>query len=248
MKFAILTAALLAAFTVNAGEIENGGSESYNLEGQKDKKIYLTFDNSPRLTEILRDQLKSNGFRMVDTEDSADVTVRMMSIYVFQKPHAKKMTVDFGKVVENDDGSLLKNKNEESFRTPNINLNVLQPNISMGVALGAGVVETVLQVAGVKSWFNKLLSGDERGWCLGTTEQCKDWKKYVQEVRMGAIVSPKAGGEVIVRSYAKTLDEQLVPGDLFQASFLEMSNRLTGTTGSPIQQASESAAESTNVQ
>ena len=65
---------------------------------------------------------------------------------------------------------------------------------------------------------------------------------------MGAIVSPKAGGEVIVRSYAKTLDEQLVPGDLFQASFLEMSNRLTGTTGSPIQQASESAAESTNVQ
>ena len=229
MKTIIAISALVAASGVYATEIKSGGSETFNLLEQKQKTLHIEFDSSAKMTALLKQQMKDYGFTVVDSEDAADIKVKMMGVFTFQKPHAKKMVVNFGKVIESTDGSLLASKDAESLRVASINLNTFDPNLSLGVALGGGIVDTVLTMVSVKSWFNKLIAGDERGFCVGTQEMCKDWKKYTQEVRMAAVVSPRNGGEKIVRSYAATKEEQLQPNELYQLSMLELSERLTGS-------------------
>ena len=74
-----------------------------------------------------------------------------------------------------------------------------------------------------------MIAGDERGFCLGSEETCKDWKKYLQEGRFAAFVEPKAGQKHIIRAAAATKGEQLLPDPLFREGMGELTKRLFGS-------------------
>ena len=50
-----------------------------------------------------------------------------------------------------------------------------------------------MALTGAKGGFNKLIAGDERGWCLGTAEMCKNWTKYDQHVIVVVKLRPVLG-------------------------------------------------------
>lgn len=227
MKAVALLAGLAWVLSASAAEVTVGGSESFDLVSKKAEPIYLTFEYSPTVTAQLKKELIDAGYNIVDDEDQAAFTVRMMGAYVFQRTRAKEMFADMGKVLESGDKALP--TESDVSREPGIRL---QPEaigpMPFKVWLAQGILRDVLLAAGVNSWFNKLLVGDERGLCVGTQEMCKDWKKFAQETRLQTIISPKTGGEKIVRSFARAKDEQLLPAELFQASLKEMASRLSG--------------------
>lgn len=256
MKNALLTFALLFALTsyVSGQEVqteqtlldrENTVSPDVkrapdiNVHGKGDfvlgvpddmGSLYIEFTSSPRLSAHLRDEFQRMGYRLATSKDEADLAVRMVAGFVFQKPRAKQMQIDFGKILEESKIDVVANKAEESTRTVGTELGPLvqgiQGNLGAGMVMGAGIVDSILSLSGVRGWFNKLVSGDERGLCLGTAEMCKDWKKYDQEMRIATFIERKSGGRFVIRSTAKAKDEKLVPEALFKAGMQDMTVRL----------------------
>lgn len=231
MNPGVLLISLAWVFSAAAADVTVGGSDSFDLTSNKNEPIYLIFEYSPIVTVQLQKELINVGYKIVDDEDKAAVTVRMMGVYVFQRPHAKQMSADMGKVLERSDKALPNESDVPRQRAISLGPENFSP-MPWKVWIAQDIISEVLVAAGVKNWFNKLVVGDERGLCLGTPETCKDWNKFSQETRLQAIVSPKVGGEKIVRSFAQAKDEKLLPMELFQASLKEMGARLSGADSS----------------
>jgi hypothetical protein len=98
---------------------------------------------------------------------------------------------------------------------------------------GVGLLDGLGALTGAKGAFNKFIAGDERGWCLGTAEMCKNWKKYDQHVIVAVKIRPTVGTPETVQSDAATKDEQLLPDPLFQAAMAAMTTRLFAAQKAP---------------
>lgn len=225
----------IALCTFAHADISTTGENSVNLNQYKSQPVYIEFESSQKLTTTIKHQFETLGFKVVDDKNSAGVVLRFMCVYAFKKPHAKEQHVDFGKVVDQTEGDLIADADKRSTRGIGVELaplvQGLQGNLSTGMVFGAGIVDSVMRMAGARSWFNKLVSGDERGVCLGSAETCKDWKKYDQQMRLGVFVEPAAGKQVLVKAGARTLDEQLQPEPLFQHGMQELTKRLFPESG-----------------
>jgi hypothetical protein len=124
----------------------------------------------------------------------------------------------------------LADKAEKATRTTSTDVGLiaqgLTGSLTTGMLLGVGLLDSLGALTGAKGAFNKAITGDERGWCLGTAEMCKNWKKYDQHVIVAVKIRPVVGKPTILRSDAATKDEQLLPDPLFQAAMAAMTTRL----------------------
>jgi len=220
-----------------APEIKVSGSgEASELIG---KKVHIEFVSSEKLSTQLREEFERRGFTVVPHPKDAEVSLQFAAGYTFQRPHARKMLVDFGRVAqESPDAAAasLADKAEKSTRTSSFNAGLvtqgLVGGLSSGMMLGAGLVDTIMSMSGFKGWANRAIAGDERGWCLGTAEMCKDWKKYDQQLRLRVEVrTPNASDAkpLELRSDAAAKEEQLVPDPMFRAAMDDMTVRLFGS-------------------
>jgi hypothetical protein len=212
------------------GDITVFASGTIDLEPYRGHTVYIEFMSSPKLGTALRDRFSALGFTPISSASTADVSIKMLGDFRFQKPHANRQDVDLGKVVEQTpqgQTDLLNYRASVATRTPGMELGpLLNNNLSSGMVLGTGIVDSILRLSGVHDWFNKLVAGDERGFCLGTHEMCKDWKKYTQEMRLAAVVTFKNGEKHNILAMAAAKDEQLLPGPLFHASMGELTQRI----------------------
>lgn len=239
MKKIIFVAAVFLGQIAHAAEVKTSGMGETDLDRFAGKTISVQFESSPKLTFALREQFEAMGYKLTETVEQADVVIVAAAAFGFQKPRARAQEVDFGKVVEQTKGDLIAQKDSQAYRDPKFDLapaiQSMRGNLSTNMVLGAGVVETISSLIGVRSWFNKLVGGDERGICLGTEEMCKDWKKYDQRMRMGAMVTFKGEEKIAIRAEATTKDEQLLPDQLFKAGMGELTKRLfTAKSAQPI--------------
>ena len=246
-KFLFLFYILLcASVAARAAEISASGANLFNLDVYKSRPVYIEFSSSPKMTEKLNQNFSDLGFKLVSNSDDADLKIKIVVGFFFQKSHGNKVQIDFGKVVEQAEDDILTKKAEESVkystgaeRAPLYQW--LRGNMSANMVLGAGIVETIFNLTGIRAKFNKMIAGDERGFCLGTAEMCKNWNQYVQQMRMAAIIEPKGGKQIIVRAQAATRDDDLLPEPLFHEAMAELTARLlpeqTSSDGSPSQAA-----------
>ena len=213
----------------------SGSGEASELTG---KKVHIEFVSSEKLSIQLREEFERRGFTVVQNPQDAEVSLQFAAGYTFQRPHARKMLVDFGRVAqENPDtaAATLADKAEKSTRGSSFNAGLvtqgLVGGLSSGMMLGAGLVDTIMSMSGFKGWANRAIAGDERGWCLGTAEMCKDWKKYDQQLRLRVEVRTPAASDpkpIELRSDAAAKEEQLVPEPMFRAAMDDMTVRLFG--------------------
>ncbi len=230
MKKLLFLAALVSSFTAQSSDIKTTGSGNLDLDIYRGRAVFVEFESSQKLTSELRERFEALGYALAPSAGEADVAVKVMAGYFFQKPRAKAQQIDFGRVVEQVNSDLVNQKASESTRVVGVELaplaQGLRGNLSSNMVLGVGLVDSILSLSGARGWFNKLVSGDERGVCLGTAEMCKDWKKYEQHMRFAAFVSPKAGGKSVIRAEVATNSEDLLPDLLFHVGMGELTNRL----------------------
>jgi hypothetical protein len=137
---------------------------------------------------------------VVPTAQEADVSIEFTAGFTFQLPRAREVAVDLGRMAEESatkNAGNLVDKAEKATRTTSTDLGLmaqgLTGSLSTGMLLGAGLLDSVMALTGAKGGFNKLIAGDERGWCLGTAEMCKNWKKYDQHVIVVVKLRPVVG-------------------------------------------------------
>ena len=197
------------------------------------KKVFVQFTSTERLTAQLHEGFAARGFEVVPTAQEADISVEFTAGFTFQLPRAREVTVDLGRMAEERAAKNVGNlagKAEKATRTtstdPGLMAQGLTGSLSSGILLGAGLLDSVMALTGGKGGFNKLVAGDERGWCLGTAEMCKNGKKYDQHVIVVVKMRPVVGKPAIQRSDAATKDEDLLPEPLFQAVMAALTTRL----------------------
>jgi hypothetical protein len=177
---------------------------------------------------------------VVPTAQEADVAVEFTAGFKFQLPRAREVVVDVGRMAEESAAKTndsLADKAEKATRTTSTDVGLIAQGLTGSLTptmlLGVGLLDSLGALTGAKGAFNKLIAGDERGWCLGTAEMCKNWKKYDQHVIVAVKIRPAVGTPEILRSDAATKDEQLLPDPLFQAAMAAMTTRLFAAPKAP---------------
>ena len=204
------------------------------------KKVFVEFTSSEKLTAQLREGFAARGFEVVPTAQEADVAVEFTAGFKFQLPRAREVVVDVGRMAEESAAKTndsLADKAEKATRTTSTDVGLIAQGLTGSLTptmlLGVGLLDSLGALTGAKGAFNKLIAGDERGWCLGTAEMCKNWKKYDQHVIVAVKIRPTVGTPEILRSDAATKDEQLLPDPLFQAAMSALTPRLFAAPKAP---------------
>ena len=221
---------------ISTGEstlLATGGTGGTDGSKAPKKKVFVEFTSSERLTAQLREGFAARGFEVVPTAQEADVAVEFTAGFKFQLPRAREVVVDVGRMAEDSAAKTtdsLADKAEKATRTTSTDVGLIAQGLTGSLTptmlLGVGLLDSLGALTGAKGAFNKLISGDERGWCLGTAEMCKNWKKYDQHVIVAVKIRPTVGTPETVQSDAATKDEQLLPDPLFQAAMAAMTTRL----------------------
>jgi hypothetical protein len=221
---------------ISTGEstlLATGGTSGTDGSQAPKKKVFVEFTSSERLTAQLREGFAARGFEVVPTAQEADVAVEFTAGFKFQLPRAREVVVDVGRMAEDSAAKTtdsLADKAEKATRTTSTDVGLIAQGLTGSLTptmlLGVGLLDSLGALTGAKGAFNKLISGDERGWCLGTAEMCKNWKKYDQHVIVAVKIRPTVGTPETVQSDAATKDEQLLPDPLFQAAMAAMTTRL----------------------
>ena len=210
-----------------------GGTDGADGSKAPKKKVFVEFTSSERLTAQLREGFADRGFEVVPTAQEADVAVEFTAGFKFQLPRAREVVVDVGRMAEDSAAKStesLADKAEKATRTTSTDVGLIAQGLTGSLTptmlLGVGLLDSLGALTGAKGAFNKFIAGDERGWCLGTAEMCKNWKKYDQHVIVAVKIRPTVGTPETVQSDAATKDEQLLPDPLFQAAMAAMTTRL----------------------
>lgn len=220
--------------------LATGGTDGADGSKAQKKKVFVEFTSSERLTAQLREGFAARGFEVVPTAQEADVAVEFTAGFKFQLPRAREVVVDVGRMAEESAAKTndsLADKAEKATRTTSTDVGLIAQGLTGSLTptmlLGVGLLDTLGALTGAKGAFNKLIAGDERGWCLGTAEMCKNWKKYDQHVIVAVKIRPAVGTPEILRSDAATKDEQLLPDPLFQAAMSALTPRLFAAPKAP---------------
>ena len=210
-----------------------GGTDGADGSKAPKKKVFVEFTSSERLTAQLREGFTDRGFEVVPTVQDADIAVEFTAGFKFQLPGAREVVVDVGRMAEESAAKTtdsLADKAEKATRTTSTDVGLIAQGLTGSLTptmlLGVGLLDSLGALTGAKGAFNKAITGDERGWCLGTAEMCRNWKKYDQHVIVAVKIRPVAGKPAILRSDAGTKDEELLPDPLFQAAMAAMTTRL----------------------
>lgn len=140
------------------------------------RRIFVSFDGSPKMTRILQEKLRAKGFAIVDTPSSADARFRFNGTYIISALAKQDIVGPLGEVLERtiqlDDKAT-----DPHYQT----VDLLQIG-AVGTYRGAISVPDLLlwisQKTGIAGRFNEMLTGDSRGWCLN--EKCKQVQSYVE--------------------------------------------------------------------
>lgn len=140
------------------------------------RRIFVSFDGSPKMTRILQEKLRAKGFAVVDAPSSADAKFRFNGTYIISALAKQDIVGPLGEVLERT-VQLDDKTPEPHYQT----VDLLQIG-AVGTYRGAISVPDLLlwisQKAGIAGRFNEMLTGDARGWCLN--EKCKQVQSYVE--------------------------------------------------------------------
>lgn len=133
------------------------------------KKIFLTFKDSAKGTELVRAKLAARGFSIVQEESAAEVKISLSGIFHVIGAGKDPINGKLGALLE---ASLEPGAGESpDYTHQNINLvQIAASSIPLG---GISVPQLFLwmsQKTGIAGRFNEAITGDPRGWCLA--ESC----------------------------------------------------------------------------
>lgn len=183
----------LALTTLSAVTFADTGS-SMNIEIKREphytsvpkadifeKRLYVSFDGSQKMTRVLQEKLKAKGFAIVENPQEADAKFRFGGMFTITGAGKEDVRGKLGDLLETSVSA--PQPNAPDYRHQNVDL--LQVGVSAAYAGVASVISVtdmvrwIGQKTGVAGRFNELLTGDPRGFCFG--DACS---KYTSTVVM----------------------------------------------------------------
>lgn len=146
-----------------------------------EKRVYIAFEGSPKMTRVLQEKLKARGYSVVDKPEDADAKFRVGGMFTIAGAGKEDVRGKLGDLLESAVGA--DQPSNPDYRHQNVDL--LQIGVSAaytGVASMLSVTDMVRwigQKTGIAGRFNELLTGDPRGFCFG--DACS---KYTSTVVM----------------------------------------------------------------
>lgn len=136
-------------------------------QGLVGKKVYVVFEDSPKMTTYVRERLRSRGVTVAELADEADVRFQIMgTCRVYGKGRESK-SGSMGKLLETSLPA------EESLKVDYFAAqgpDLSQVAISTAVSRPLGITnlfDWATHKIGLAGRFNEMLTGDPRGFCFG---------------------------------------------------------------------------------
>ena len=212
-----------------------------NFQGiPKGSAVAVEVKDNPELTQGLKADLLSYGYRVLDDKSSADRSIEITIGYGFAKQLMKQETVNLGKFMhEGLDKELARKSSSETLQN-NMVINASTVAASFfdpanyKIYMGLDVLSAVAEVGGLRNAFNKAIAGDSRGFCLAN---CDKWNHYIQQVTINAVIRDKGQtGASVVRVSTKQTTEKLEPIKLYQLALPDFKKQLLGTAAAASQE------------
>jgi hypothetical protein len=192
------------------------------------KKVFVTFKNSVKLTEVMANRVTNAGAEVVQSAEGADVVLEGEGVFVAARPlHNRQARADVGEVFEKEGHVETKKKSVDIMLSPG---NALMSAWQATVV--ANFLSLVADATGFRSWFNTLVAGDPDGSCFKGCE-------YKQSATISLEMRSREGERIgAVSATAGAEDRKLMPLPLIEAALGaaldEFGNRLqqadAGTT------------------
>lgn len=204
------TAAIVAPAAMP--EITSSVKGAIDMTGDKERKVYVEFLASQKLTTVLRNAMTSEGYNLVDVREEADIAYILDGAFQAVRPATRRTAeIRVGEYAENPDS--LKTK---SGRGPSVALS-LNP-----LAVLAGTIfRNVSNYSGAQDAVNSAV-GDPDGKCL---VKCDRWAyKQRNVVNLSRFVDGALKSTVVFQSEATT--DPLVPSKLIAESLVSVSKQV----------------------
>jgi hypothetical protein len=126
------------------------------------KKIYVEFYESPKVSKILQNNLKARGFNVVESPDEADKKLFLSAFYTITKACKKPISGTLGKVLESSveyspsmsSGHMVTTGPGSVIATSAIS------GLTSAISI-ATFTDALLKMTGFNDWLGKKISGDK---------------------------------------------------------------------------------------
>ena len=133
----------------------------------QNKKLFVKFDKSARLSTLIANKLKEKGYDVVDTQDAAEEIIEIIGKFRVHNSEFDTKVKDFADLdeqVNSSEKQMNKADNEASVPLRHVVLSAAATGISQ-----ISVTDFALWlsgITGITGSINKFLTGDARGFCL----------------------------------------------------------------------------------
>ncbi|MGP8438152.1 hypothetical protein ACT2FY_09420 [Paraburkholderia fungorum] len=181
-------------------------------DGDKGRKLYVEFNESPALSKALQEAFKAQGYELADTKEQADIAYIFDGAFQAMRPATNRTAeIRLGEYAEHPEA--LKTKSRRGF------------SVALGLNPLAVVAGTVLQnvgnATGVQDAVNSAV-GDPDGKCLA---KCDQWG-YKQRATVNIERYADGKRASVIASVSETTEDGLDPDGLILASLQGLSARL----------------------
>lgn len=177
-----------------------------------DKKIFVLFEDSPKMTMIIRERLRSKGLAVTENATDADVKYQMMGTFSVSGRGREPKSGSMGKLLETSMPTAESLKADYFQQTTGLDHVALDAVISKPIAI-TDLFIWLGQKSGVAGRFNELVTGNSKGWCFAP--DCNKLTSF-------ASVMVRGGDENYWWLQASAVDDKVVL-DVVVADILENS-------------------------
>ena len=148
-------------------ELKRNSSASVNLgENVAIEPIYVEFKGSPVLTNRIRLYLLQLGYQLSESPQTGKAKFFFDGVYQLHVIQRKPITGPLSEFVENSAKYSAKANSSATSTTTPLPI-IAGASILSGVVDAAGVAQWLGEKTGIAGAFNKAITGDERGLCIG---------------------------------------------------------------------------------
>ncbi len=132
-----------------------------------EKRIFIAFDGSPRMTEVIRAKMRERGFLVADSEGDAEATFKLAGVFSIEGAGKEKISGSLGDLLEKSipvDPSGKPDYHHQNVDLVQIATVTAATGFTSLVSVSA-MVNWLGQQSGISGHINEMLTGDPRGFC-----------------------------------------------------------------------------------
>lgn len=138
------------------------------------KKLFIKFDKSTRLSTLIANKLKEKGYDIADSEESADETIEIFGKFRVNNSEIDTKVRDFADL----DSQVATNnqKAENAPGTPLSHVAIAAASTGLSQITVRDFALWISGITGITGFINKTLTGDSRGFCIH--ENCQKTNQF----------------------------------------------------------------------